>query len=283
MAYFLAVLKVLGLIAVYFIALVLLLAALVLWVPVRYRATVQNQFSFLYSFRISWLGGFVTVKKDKFSSEIWLQVLGIRLRRLNGEEEEQDEREELQRKSREKGTSPRQNTADRENIAESEEIREKKTEKRELSGGTDQKSQRERTRQKNKKVFSFDRLSTIIDFIRDTDNKTGFRIAFSELRALLCYLAPRHLKGRAVIGVGNPAATGILFGFISLFPLVYQEGVTICPDFETEEMVFQVNGEMDGRMTVWHFICLAVRIYRDTKLKKLWSNFNRMRDALSTD
>lgn len=273
MAYFLAILKVLGWIVGYFIVLVLLLAALVIWVPVRYQVTVQNQFSFLYSFRFSWLGRFVTVKKDKFSSEIWLRVLGIPLRRLDGggkEEEEEEERKERRLPKREK----QQDTP----------VDQKKSE-RPAKRTEPAKSRKEKKNDKknDKKGFSFDWLSTIIDFIRDTDNKTGFRAAFLELKDLLRYLAPRSLLGNAVIGTGDPAATGMLFGVISLFPVVYQKDVTIRPDFESEEMVFQVNGEMRGRVTVWHFICLVIRVYRDERLRKLWDNFNQMRDTLSTD
>lgn len=277
MAYFLAALKVLGLIIVCIIGLVLLFAALVLWMPVRYHVSVKNQTAFVYSFHIFWLAGLVSVKKDPFSSQTWLRVLGIPLRCLSGDSQDRNRKQQKKAPGKRPDGGKKESGDHRRGGGQGEKKSEKEAQKQQ--GRADRAKGGKSSDMK--KSFSFDIVSTIIEFIRDTDNKSAFRYVFGEFWDLLCYLGPQKIRGRFVVGTGDPSSTGILIGIISLFPVVYREGVTVRPDFEAEEAVFQADSEMKGRIRVWYLACLALRLYRKKELRKLWDNFNRMRGQLS--
>ncbi len=97
----------------------------------------------------------------------------------------------------------------------------------------------------------------------------------NELRLLLCYLAPRKINGRFVIGTGDPASTGLLIGGISLLPFAYREGIVITPDFD--DRVFAADGMIKGQIRILYFIRLCIRLYRDKELRKLWNKIQKLK------
>ena len=74
---FLLILKWIFIILGILLGLVLLFTALVLCVPVRYRAAGDNHEKIQYSFKVSWLLSIVAVKKKKDSEQIVFSVFGI--------------------------------------------------------------------------------------------------------------------------------------------------------------------------------------------------------------
>ena len=107
------------------------------------------------------------------------------------------------------------------------------------------------------------------------ENRHAFHKIRSELWNVLCYLAPRKVKGRFVVGTGDPSSTGLVIGGISLLPFAYQEGIEITPDFD--DKVFQADGMIKGRIQVYYFVRLCIRLYRDKELRKLWNNIQKFK------
>lgn len=309
MSVVLAILKWIGILAGGILGLVIVLAVLVLCVPVRYRLSGSNEGALRYQYRVSWLFPLIAVVKKEDSDVVGLHILGIPIMRLSGgrqgKEKEKDKGRKRARKSsgakepseeiegtadREQRTAGQEGqlagqegrTADREQWAEGQSGQKepgtvgargkgkragrKKVLPKWLRG---RKTKKNRNRQK--KSFSFDKLSSIIKFVGDTENRRIFQKAKRELWLLARYLAPRKIRGRFVIGMGNPASTGMLFGGISLLPFVYQDGVDISPDFDGK--VFRMDGMMKGRIRALYLVRLVIRIYRDRDLRKLWDYF----------
>ena len=82
---FLLILKWIFIILGILLGLVLLFTALVLCVPVRYRAAGDNHEKIQYSFKVSWLLSVVAVKKKKDSEQIVFSVFGIPIKRMGNE------------------------------------------------------------------------------------------------------------------------------------------------------------------------------------------------------
>lgn len=57
---------------------------------------------------------------------------------------------------------------------------------------------KKKKKKRKKKGFSFDKISSIITFIKDPANKRGIRTVKKELFALLRYMAPEKIDGKVV-------------------------------------------------------------------------------------
>lgn len=66
-------------------------------------------------------------------------------------------------------------------------------------------------------------------------NKKLLKRLYREIKELLKYLAPKKVRGTFAFGTGDPSSTGLVTGLISLFPIAYQEGVYVTPDFEEKD------------------------------------------------
>lgn len=274
MTVILAILKWIGIVLGGILGLLLFLTALLLLVPARYylHGTGTGK-DICYAYRVSWLLRILEIRKSKNSQTVRLYFIGIPVRRLAGEKEgtvSENDTEEDDKKKNEPETEVSQkqkgSSSVVRNLDERPKTKNKRVKKKKVKGSR---------KEKTKKAFSFEGVSSIIRFIRDVENRKAFRKIKKELYLLVRYLAPRKVKGQFVIGTGDPATTGLLFGGISLLPFVYREGVHISPDFENK--VFQAEGYMKGRIRVLYLIRLAIRIYRDEELRMLWKNVNQVK------
>lgn len=281
MAVILAILKWIGIVLGGILGLLLFLTALLLLVPARYcvRGT-GNQTDVRYYFRVSWLLRIVEMRKKKDSQAVRLYLFGIPVYRLAGEEKKDKRGADSGAEQKEDAVSTESKKNGESASAEQQEKtfssvekidKTSKTKKRRKKG----KKTKGRRKEKRKKAFSFDRVSSIIKFVKDMDNRRAFRKIRREMYLLLRYLAPRKVRGQFVIGTGDPSTTGLLFGGISLLPFVYHDGVHITPDFE--EKIFRAEGYMKGRIRVLYLIRLIIRIYRDKELRMLWKNVNQVK------
>lgn len=274
MAAALAILKWIGIVAGGILGLALLLGILVVCVPVRYYLSGNNRDVLCYQYRLSWLLHAVSVRKKMESDEVCLRILGIPVFRFAGGgsagTEKKDKKpgqgkQEKQEKQKEQKEQEKQEEAGQQEMTASQ---------------TPSPAGRSEGMQKTslpseKKSFSFDLLSGIINFVRDTGNRSAFRRVWKELRSLVCYLAPQRIRGHLVIGTGDPSSTGLMIGGISLLPFVYQDGLDITPDFD--EKIFQADGMIKGRVRILYLLRLCIRLYRDKELKKLWDNIQNLK------
>lgn len=268
MAIVLAILKWIGIVAGSVIGLALLLVCLIIFVPVRYYLSGDNKDTLCYQFRVSWLCRAISLRKKRNSDEICFRVLGIPVFRFDtaAPSKGNDVEEAAGPSEQQMKTSPSVS-------AES-----KTGQRRQKSPVTKEKSKKKAADKKTvrrKKSFSFDVLSGIINFVRDTENRRAFRKIRHEIRLLLRYLAPQKVQGCLVIGTGDPSLTGLLIGGISLLPFVYQDGLDITPDFD--EKIFQADGMIKGRIQVLYFLRLCIRLYRDKELRNLWNNVQKLK------
>ncbi|MCH5252631.1 MAG: DUF2953 domain-containing protein [Lachnospiraceae bacterium] len=276
MSIVLAILKWIGIVLGGILGLLLILVALFFLVPVRYHAVFESKDGkILYSFRFSWLLRLLSLRKKKTSDAIRLYVLGIPIRNLSEGKKDGKKKKE---KPKSFGQIKEQEGEQAEEQAEEKVIEpqkeQKKVQKKEDGLRKKKSVFRNKKKKPKKKRFSFGKVSSIISIVREAESKVALRRLRGEIVRLIRYLSPNRIKGRFLIGTGDPASTGLLFGGISLLPFAYQKGIKISPDFD--EKVFEADGYMKGRIRMLYLIRLIIRIYRDKELRMLWDNINQV-------
>lgn len=275
----LAILKWIGLIIAGLLGLILLIAALVLFVPVRYRVLAEYEDSLRYAFRFSYLYPLFFIRKKMDETGAVMCILGIPVKsRLRGKRK--PKREKSARKNEVQKEGALEERPSEKEAPEERTVKKSSTSSGKQQGDESAKKSRESKKKKEKKKkkhFSFDRISSIISFIREKETRSAIGKAKRELGALLRYLSPKKVELDFRIGTGDPAMTGIIIGGISLLPFVYQKGIHIVPDFE--EKVVRGNGKMKGRVRVIYFLRLIVRVYRDKELRRVWNRINNKEAA----
>lgn len=269
MSIVLAILKWIGILVGGVLGLLLLLALLVLLVPVRYRVAGKTGEPVQFGFRLSWLAYLVMIKKKPDSQIIGLYLFGIPVRRLAGGDS--DKKSHKKKEKKEKDKTPPENPQEALNGDGGGENAKKPSREKKKAEAPSSVNHADK-KKKGKKSFSFGGVSSIIGFIREVENRLLFRRLWRELWLFIRYLSPKKFRGQFVIGTGDPSSTGLLIGGMSLLPFAYQKGVHICPDFE--EKVFEAEGYMKGRIRILYLVRLALRIYRDRDLRRIWRELN---------
>lgn len=252
-----AILKWIGIILGGIIGLLLLLLALVMCVPIRYRIQGSNRQGTTYSFCFRWLLSIVVVKKKVNSQKIVLSVFGIPIKRLAGSDKKKNDKESKKK-------------------TEHQQMKKSSSSIKQVPSGEQTKQQHTKKEQrKMKKNFSFDKLSSIIGLVKDNNNRNVAKRLFREFKQLVKYLSPTKIRGEMIVGTGDPCTTGFVFGGISLIPLAYEDGVHIMPDFA--EKRFEADGYMKGKIRVIYFLRFVLRLYKDRELKRLWKQINKVK------
>lgn len=79
------------------------------------------------------------------------------------------------------------------------------------------------------------------------------------LVGLFRHIAPRKIKGRLRYGLGDPAKTGQVTGYMSLLPFVYQKDFSLEPDFY--EKIVEGNIYLKGRIILGYVIRIVLKKY----------------------
>ena len=258
---FLLILKWIFIILGILLGLVLLFMALVLCVPVRYRAAGDNHEKIQYSFKVSWLLSIIAVKKKKDSEQIVFSVFGIPIKRMGNEKPV--------KKTVVKSEKEKEPETGEPVLAAQEEKKKQRKDKKKRTFSRTKKAKKK----KSKKNFSFQGLSSIMKCVKQ--NKKLLKRLYREIKELLKYLAPKKVRGTFAFGTGDPSSTGLVTGLISLVPIAYQEGVYVTPDFEEKRLA--ADFFVKGRIRVIYFLRLFLRLYQDKELKRMWKQIHRLK------
>lgn len=281
-----AILKCIGIVLLAVLGLALFLCAAVIFIPVRYVVRCSTGASIYVGFSASWLLHVVRLQKKLSEPDVHLYVFGfdvtnIKKRFRKGERKPQTSHSTKQAggivDDMDEGEQQRKKAEQKEMERIRENIHTDYEETPEGRAFTDGGGGKENVKGKRKKSFSFDRISSIITFIRGNEHRSGIRKVKKEVAALVKYLSPRHVKGSIAFGTGDPCTTGWALGLISMFPAAYTDGLSVSPDFEEKKL--DVNAYVRGRIRVLYFLRLFLRGYMDeetkTVLRKASELFNQ--------
>ena len=109
----------------------------------------------------------------------------------------------------------------------------------------------------------------IIAVVLDEANKDWLKKVFSELLRFLKSLK-LNMKGTDLdFSLGSPDTTGQVSGALALFPPIYHKKVRVIPDFRDDNLYFDGNVFIKGRL---HLICVVyfvLVIYFDKQTKQI--------------
>jgi len=97
-----------------------------------------------------------------------------------------------------------------------------------------------------------EKIEKAIEFKDDENNQRAFILIIDTLKQLLYHIRPRYAKGRALIGLKDPAMTGEIVGaYYMLFPEA-EEGFKLTASFDEE--VIEGEGILKGHIRLNHVI-----------------------------
>ncbi len=286
MSVILTILKILGILIAVLIGIVLLAAALVLFVPVRYRISgtieedknIKAEFFWLLhvlSFRAVYAGG-------DFESSF--RIFGLQKKKKdkapdsgNAQEEERGGTQEEERGDAASAAGDIQKSEDSPDNGKQLQTGEIQEDE---SPPKDERSGRRRPRghriagiiDKAKTVRQkFLQLIDRVAHMRQTGKEfwhtivtESNRIAASyigkELVYLLRHLRFRRWKADLVFSLGDPALTGQVLGGLATLPFLYQKGVQICPDFASDLSYLRGDFSIRGHLRLIHVLCSFLRL-----------------------
>lgn len=132
-----------------------------------------------------------------------------------------------------------------------------------------------------------DRIKTVIDIIKeiyprikkiitDDRNKQAVVHLKKELFYFVKILLPQKSRVNAAFSTGSPDTTGQLCGVIACFPIMYQKGWELRPDFAAEDVFFRGDFWGKGRIYAFQLVGILLRIIFDKNCRKLYTMISRL-------
>lgn len=117
---------------------------------------------------------------------------------------------------------------------------------------------------KIKKIFTDDR------------NKQAVIHLKNELFYMIKIMLPKKSSVHATFSTGSPDTTGQLCGGLALFPVIYQSGWELRPDFTAEEAYFEGDFFGKGRLYLFQIVGILLRIMFDKNCRRMYTMIDRL-------
>ncbi|MCR4611069.1 MAG: hypothetical protein K5644_04135 [Lachnospiraceae bacterium] len=109
----------------------------------------------------------------------------------------------------------------------------------------------------------------ILAILKDPANKAWLKKIFTQLKKLIKSFGINMRGTNLDFSLGSPDTTGKVSGALALFPPVYDKKVRILPDFSDEELYFDGNVFIKGRIQLVCMLYFVVVILLDKNTKKI--------------
>ena len=306
----LLILKIIGICLLCLIGLLLLCIGLVLFVPVRYRASgsyIEKQLKLLGG--VTWLCHIISVRifydgeKQEDKSRVLVKIFGIAImdtakkKTKKAKEPKEAVLEVPKKPPHEKVAEEKEKTKSRlPEIAQKPKAEVKKNEEKKSEEKKDEAARVEHTKSKKSllaKLTAFrqkmsdafkrlcDRLETInqkkdklMDILFSEENKKTFILLKRSIFKLIRHILPRRIEGWIHCGTDNPEKTGRMLGWLAVFYPLYAERLKIAPDFEKE--IFETKFLAAGRIQAFTFVSTGIKIMLNKDLRRIISEFKHL-------
>lgn len=114
----------------------------------------------------------------------------------------------------------------------------------------------------------------IMKELQDEGNQDAIKKALEALGKILKHLLPVRHRIRIYYGTGDPATTGEYLGMASAFSVILGLNLLLYPDFE--EKIFHGDAFAKGRIRVFTLLYIAVRLYFNKNVKILIRRYRSM-------
>ena len=289
----LTILAVIGIIILCILGLLLLIVSLVLFWPIKYKIDASYiDKKYLINIKVYWLLYAVCdkIKIDKDGSDNKLKIFGFEI----GKEKKPKREKRTKKEKNKKESYSVYADIDKEGITEEKKepevlnrIREEKqseTKKEETKKEEKKPSILERikgfynkitTKIRDFKNSIKEKVFTILDVIKDENNKEALRFIKRQIFYLLKKIRPRKLKVDIEFGLGDPALTGQVLGLMAAIMGAIGYGFSIQPDFENR--IIQGEIALKGRLFLFSILMIALRAYRNKGLRKSYKKLRKLK------
>ena len=153
-------------------------------------------------------------------------------------------------------------------------------------------SQKEPTKkEKKKKVNIIDKIKEFVKKIKiayprikkiitDDRNKQAVLHLKKELTYFVKILLPKKSQVHGSFSTGAPDTTGQLCGAMALFPMIYQKGWELRPDFEAEAPYFEGDFRGKGRLYLFQIVGILLRIIFDKNCRRMYTMIDRLKKSI---
>lgn len=115
------------------------------------------------------------------------------------------------------------------------------------------------------------------EIFAEQETKEVFHLCKNQLIKIWKHIKPKKFKAELTIGTGEPDTTGTVLGLHGILYPYLGNNVNIVPDFERQ--ILEGTVFIKGRLTVWTFISVAVKIYFDKNIRYLYKRLKREEKA----
>ncbi|MBQ7583575.1 MAG: DUF2953 domain-containing protein [Lachnospiraceae bacterium] len=234
----LQILKIIGIILLVILGLILFLLAVILFVPIHYRADgdyADKENKYNVHARVNWILRIIRVyyDRDKEKSDLTAKVLFFKV--YPGPEKDAGALGER---------------------------------KPPLS------SRFEKIKYKISRLY--DKIRRIIYMLNDERDHRAVAELLLRTKKLLWHIRPRRLDVNLKLGMGDPASTGEITGYISSFYPIYTHHLHLSPDFDNK--VIEADGCLKGHIQLIFVLIAAARVYFDKDIRRLYNQIRKLKE-----
>lgn len=271
----LKILGIIGTVMLCILAFILLVLILILFVPIRYKVKAECDFEVSKEVHVkaivSFLLRLIYVRINEDGTGV-LRIFGIPVRRFDGDEEESEATGDSNSASETHARGNFDNAGSPMPVSLTDkDNKENKNNKNNKNNDTNNQSKVKKKKRSGKRTNLFknikDAVGKFFKTITDENNKRFAKAVKNIIVRLLKDIKPDMIKADLVVGMEDPAATGILFGFIGIFTVIWPGKYHIIPDFEREIL----KGKIMIKGKIFNFILLKyiIEAIRNEDIKKV--------------
>ena len=311
----LLILKIIGITLLSVLGIILLVLAVILFVPVFYRVrVVHNPKETKVTAKVSFLFPLLLVTVEYLKKLSYkLRVFGFAV--LNSEKpkkekipKEKKTKKVKKNKKKKQLLSGEREEADEDTLLPAEPVTEVSSEEKppepnpEQTPHTEPKEEPEETQSsQEKKPGLFEKILSKIQKIRETignivkkvrklfhqkdeiqrilakpETKKAISYVWAKLKRVLKHILPRKIKGYVAFGADNPATTGQVLGVLSVVYAKTGMLLEIRPNFTEKQLECDV--ELKGRIQVFTLLVIAVKVFLNQELRQLITDFKGLKE-----
>ncbi len=115
-----------------------------------------------------------------------------------------------------------------------------------------------------------------LQILAEEETKNAISFAWGKLKKTVKHILPRKVKGQLILGFDDPAVTGQVLGVISVLFAATGQLFRIVPDFERARL--ESDLEFRGRLKIFTLLVIALKVYLNKELKQVTGKMKKIKD-----
>lgn len=290
----LGILKIIGIIFLFFIVLIILLLSLILFVPIRYSFKAEYNQQAVGEFYIHWLLSIISIKGNYKESFYYIvRVFGLKI---------VDSRKEKKVVSKNKKTKQHKKMDFGDSLDKDREVDISQELETEIPSKHLEESKAEDSFSDKQKSFFLAKVwikikETIwnirfkfkaicvrikkfkgkiryyLDILEEDNTKEALQLSKNQLLRILKHIKPQKLKIYVEYGDDSVEQTARVMALWGMMYPIFLDHIIVIPFFEENKLY--VKAYLKGRITLFVFVCVMIRIYFNKNIRVLLEQLKR--------